>query len=103
MMFLCFFVLVAMSFCVGEATLTPKQRKSDNKFGNIKRGPQNITVFDRHLVSDSTSIREILQNYQGYFREIDHYQFDGLVLGYVTPVFSNFFRIFFKRQISVEW
>ncbi|CAH1377110.1 unnamed protein product [Tenebrio molitor] len=83
-----FIVFTSCTQLFADATLTPKSRKEktpDVKFAKIKTGPQNLTVFHRNLVSEGTSPREILQNYQGYFREIDNYQFDGLVLGYVTP------------------
>ncbi|XP_044272347.1 chitinase domain-containing protein 1 [Tribolium madens] len=82
-MFSRFLIFLTFQILV-EGTLTPKSRK-DNKFVNIKTGPQNVTVFHRNLVTESVTPREILQHYQGYFREVDHYQYDGLVLGYVTP------------------
>ncbi|EFA08676.1 chitinase domain-containing protein 1 [Tribolium castaneum] len=86
-MFSRFLILVTLLSAV-HGTLTPKSRKDkrdDKFFVHIKTGPQNITVFDRNLVTEAATPREVLQNYLAYFREIDNYQFDGLVLGYVTP------------------
>lgn len=75
-----------------QSTLTPNSRKSDSsKFAKVKTGPQSSSVFDRNLVTETTNIREILQNYKAYFKEVDNYDFDGLVLGYVTPVLYLFF------------
>ena len=82
-----FVIIDSCTHLCTEATLTPKSRKNDDlRLAKIKSGPQNLTVFDRSLVTETVVPKEILQNYQGYFREVDDFQFEGHVLGYVTPV-----------------
>lgn len=72
------------------ATLTPKSprgnKENKNKVDKVRLGPQNYTVFDKNFVTEAPTAKDILTNYQAFFRETDEYRFDGLVLGYVTPV-----------------
>nr|XP_023027139.1 chitinase domain-containing protein 1 [Leptinotarsa decemlineata] len=72
-----------------EATLSPKSPRGNKetkpKVDKAKIGPQNYTVFNKNYVNVAPTSREILTNHQGFFREVDEYNFDGLVLGYVTP------------------
>ncbi|RZC37434.1 chitinase domain-containing protein 1 [Asbolus verrucosus] len=84
------FIVIALNLCANvfiNATLTPKSKKSTKNHDRItaKSGPHNLTVFDRNLVTMSTSPKDILQNYKAFFKETDEYSFKGLVLGYVTP------------------
>lgn len=78
--------LISAVFC--EATLTPSSRKN-NKNSAIKNqvvGPQDTTVFGLKLVTDEPTPKQILQYNRAFFKETDEYKFDGLVLGFVTPV-----------------
>ncbi|KAG5879225.1 hypothetical protein JTB14_026721 [Gonioctena quinquepunctata] len=74
-----------------EGTLSPKspRRKKDEdvkpKVDKARVGPQNYTVFNKNLVNEAPTSKEIITNHQGFFREVDEFSFDGMVLGYVTP------------------
>lgn len=72
-----------------ETTLSPKSprgNKDKAKEEKSKEGPQNYSVFERNFVNESPTPKEIIANYKGFFKEVDEYRLDGLVLGYVTPV-----------------
>ncbi|KAJ8929825.1 hypothetical protein NQ314_017423 [Rhamnusium bicolor] len=72
-----------------DATLSPKSPKGNkenkNKVEKVRLGPQNYTVVDKNFVSETSTAKDILTNYQAFFRETDEYTFEGIVLGYVTP------------------
>ncbi|XP_056637560.1 chitinase domain-containing protein 1 [Diorhabda sublineata] len=72
------------------STLTPKsvknkEKKSKTTNEKLRLGPQNYTVFNKNLVKEYPTSKEIITNHQAFFREVDEYNFDGIVLGYVTP------------------
>lgn len=75
-------------------TLSPKNRgtkkkqeeKIDKKLPKARLGPQKYSVFDKSFVSEDVRAKDILTNHQAFFTETDDYNFNGLVLGYVTPV-----------------
>lgn len=95
-----FYILlyILQAFCC-LATLTPKsKRKEVNiKAETIKKGPQNYSVFDRNLIIENPTAKEIIVNNQAYYADTEKHNFNGLVLGYVTPVCRlNSNRIFFK-------
>lgn len=90
---LVFFALIL----VANSTLSPKSKKKQTtekpavrkivKSQNFAKGPLNETVFQRNLVNDGPIwASDVISNYRGYFRETDEYSFEGIVLGYVTPV-----------------
>ncbi|XP_066250520.1 chitinase domain-containing protein 1 [Euwallacea similis] len=78
-------------------TLSPKNRgakkkqedkpleKPKMKLPKPKSGPQKYSVFDKKFVSEEATALDILTNYQAFHTEVDDYNFNGLVLGYVTP------------------
>lgn len=78
---------------LGSQTLSPKNRgskkkqeeKSEKKLPKARLGPQKYSVLDRDFVSEDVKVKDILTNYQAFFTETDDYNFNGLVLGYVTP------------------
>lgn len=79
--------------CLNECTLSPKSPKTKQskevkpiKNVKIKTGPLNLTVFQRNLVVENPTPKEIVSNHGAFFQETDEYNFDGMVLGYVTPV-----------------
>lgn len=92
-----FYLLIAFNtlniYNEAVATLTPKSPRGNkeniNKLDKVRLGPQNYTVFDKNFVTEAATAKDILGNYQAFFRETDEYNFDGLVLGYVTPVSSE--------------
>lgn len=71
-----------------DATLTPKSPKGNKepKSDKFRLGPVNYTVFDHDLVTSAPSAKDILINNGAYFKETNQHSFDGIVLGYVTPV-----------------
>lgn len=72
-----------------SSTLTPKNRGNKKKIQEkplkIRTGPQKYSVFDKSFVTETVVAKDILENYQAFFTETDEYNFNGLVLGYVTP------------------
>lgn len=97
--------IFVMMILQSETTLTPKSPRGNNKDKSkaekIKTGPQNYTVFTKKFVTETPNSKDIIANHGAFFREVDEFSFQGLVLGYVTPVgFSgkkwiNFYYILF--------
>lgn len=94
-------VLIVLSvLCENKAsqTLSPKNRGGKKrqedpppsppkkKLTKSVSGPQKYSVFDKGFVSEDASVSDIITNYQAFNAETDDYNFNGLVLGYVTPV-----------------
>lgn len=79
------YVLISILPLLCTATLTPKSKRTV-KVEKIKSGPQNYTVFDRNLVSEDVTAKDVLLNHQAYFANTEKHNFNGLVLAYVTPV-----------------
>lgn len=99
-------LVLILSYCfrniVIECTLTPKSpktKKNELKSDKVKSGPQSYSVFDRNLVVENPSYKDILINYQAYSKNVDNYNINGLVLGYITPV-SFFFVIKYPNIIQ---
>lgn len=70
-----------------NATLTPKSSKlPKNKTEKVKIGPVNQSVFDRQLVIENPTAKDIIHNNEAYFKNTNDTSIRGLVLGYVTPV-----------------
>lgn len=102
MNFYSYFLVVLVVLCViceikSSQTLSPKNRggkkKQEEPPSPPKKkptksvsGPQKYSVFDKGFVSEDASASEIIANYQAFNAETDDYNFNGLVLGYVTPV-----------------
>ncbi|XP_065088299.1 chitinase domain-containing protein 1-like [Ochlerotatus camptorhynchus] len=53
--------------------------------GEWKLGPQGTSVFDRGLIQEETSVKDILVESGAYYEETALKNFKGNVLGYVTP------------------
>ena len=85
-------VLILQVLYLGDATLTPKSPKSKKHRspGEVRLGPQNYTVFDLGLVVDPPEARDVVENHAAFYRETDRYSTEGIVLGYVTPVYNSF-------------
>ncbi|XP_025831857.1 chitinase domain-containing protein 1 [Agrilus planipennis] len=85
----CTFCLLALINAISvNGTLSPKSPKSKkgkHSVDKVHSGPQNQNVKDKNLITQTVKIADILSNYQAFFKEVDAYSFDGLVLGYVTP------------------
>lgn len=78
--------------CEVHCTLSPSNKsKKGNKTGkekelNIKVGAQRYSVFDRNLIEDEPSARDILVECGSYYKDTENRLFNGTVLGYVTSV-----------------
>ncbi|KAK9720641.1 Glycosyl hydrolases family 18 [Popillia japonica] len=78
-------VALGIAVC-NESTLTPKSPKSKKteKVEDTPVGPQDETVFDKKLVIDPPSAKDILNNYNSYSVDRTTYRTQKS-LGYVTP------------------
>lgn len=93
-------LLVSLLATLGTATLTPSNKKRTAAAGNantkkpkappkepkVNSGPQEQNVFERELVQEEPSSRDIYMEHATYSKNTDVRQFNGTVLGYVTPV-----------------
>ena len=58
----------------------------ENSIFFLQKGPVAESVFSKHLVSESVKYIEIVTHYQSYYKDVLQQNFEGDVLGYVTPV-----------------
>ncbi|CAH1108406.1 unnamed protein product [Psylliodes chrysocephalus] len=92
------FYINIILLCLPTAELTlsrksPKSKEKDKEIKNnitgtdnkVRLGPQNYNVFNKNLVSENPTSQEILTNHKGFYKEVDDFNFPGMVLGYVTP------------------
>lgn len=88
--YLTIIILIFVNVFLSESTLSPTRNK--DKIRDVKRGPIDVSVFDRNLISDKPNSKEILRENQAYFENTDVKNFNGTILGYVTPVsiFRNY-------------
>lgn len=63
----------------GKKSKQPKELK-------VIAGPVTDNVFDRGLVDDEPLANDILMEHSAYYRDTAIRNFNGTVLGYVTPV-----------------
>ncbi|CAG9773867.1 unnamed protein product [Ceutorhynchus assimilis] len=91
---LIFILICALAYEISASqTLSPKNKgtkkksaeKTDKKPSKERLGPQKYSVFDKNFVSQEVTAKDIVNNHRAFFTETDEYNFDGLVLGYVTP------------------
>ncbi|KAK4874178.1 hypothetical protein RN001_013538 [Aquatica leii] len=90
-----------------ETTLTPKSPKT-KEAKKPAAGPTDKNVIDRNLITTTPSAAEILNNHQLYYKDTKDTNFDGIVLGYVTPWNSHGYdvaKIFGNKftHISPVW
>lgn len=80
-------IIIIFQLVCNESTLTPKSPKSKKteKVEDTPVGPQDETVFDKKLVIDPPSAKDILNNYNSYSVDRTTYRTQKS-LGYVTPV-----------------
>lgn len=74
-----------------EATLNPSKKKGKGKqkaqeVVNTNSGPQEKSVYERNLVVEEPLATDILKEANTYYKETSLKNFNGTVLGYVTPV-----------------
>lgn len=105
----CFLTLIFIA-CV-SATINPSKNKKTKQKSQpasvevkIKTGPQENSVYDRNLVENEPLASEIIAEAGTYYKYTDLKNFNGTVLGFVTPVrfFIDFLsaRKFDKFDIS---
>lgn len=85
----CVIALILLT-CV-SATINPsknkkgKQKSSDVNV-KVNKGPQEKSVYDKNLVDNEPLASEIIAEANTYYRETYIKNFNGSLLGYVTPV-----------------
>lgn len=82
---------LVLALCVHLAGVSGTISKSDKTKSksklNVKTGKIDKTVFDRDLVTqDEPSSKSILMESGAYYQDTALRNFNGTVLGYVTPV-----------------
>lgn len=88
------FTIAVLLFCVilsqVNCTLSPsnkaKKKPPKEKELKIKVGPQDKSVFDRNLIEEEPSAKDILIESGAYYKNTGNRLFNGTVLGYVTTV-----------------
>lgn len=90
----CNFILLSVSV---NCTLSPSDRDKKSKAPvlKVKTGPQKSDVFQRNLIEEEPSAKDILIENGAYYEGTARRLFNGTTLGYVTPVNIIFFSIFF--------
>lgn len=95
-------VAIALISCV-SSTINPsknkkgKQKNQEPTNLKINKGPQESSVYDRNLVESEPLASEIIAEAHAYYRDTRLKNFNGTVLGYVTPV------IFFLFLSLIDW
>lgn len=52
----------------------------------LEKGPIDLSVFDRNLVDDDEALaKEVIVESGAYYKDTSDRQFNGTILGYVTP------------------
>lgn len=89
------FVLTVVT-CV-SATINPSKAKKGKQKSpevvNVKenKGPQEKSVYERNLVDNEPQASQIVAEAHTYYHDTSLKNFNGTVLGYVTPVkFDSF-------------
>jgi len=92
--FYVFFAFISIiSYHSGESTLSQSDKKAKKDGVNVKKdtsksktGPIASSVYSKGLVTTKlTSKSDILDHYSNYHQDTAFHNFDGTVLGYVTP------------------
>lgn len=82
-----YFLTFLLFLKISNATLSPKSpkhKKVENK-QNVLHGPQSMSVVQKDLISIHPTTDDIQANHQAYHEHTQHRNFQGMVLGYVTP------------------
>lgn len=86
------YFLVALLICCVSSTINPsknkkgKQKTQEVADLKINKGPQLLSVYDRNLVDNEPLASDIVSEAHTYYKERSVKNFNGTVLGYVTPV-----------------
>jgi hypothetical protein len=90
------YVLIAILIASASATINPsnnKKNKQKTTGDDVKEksGPQDKSVYERNLVDNEPLASDIIAEAGTHFKETGLKNFNGTVLGYVTPVSSHRF------------
>ncbi|XP_037961205.1 chitinase domain-containing protein 1 isoform X2 [Teleopsis dalmanni] len=102
-----FIILFVVTFA--ECTISPGDRiKKNRKELKVLTGPQSDNVFDRNLIEEEPSSKDILVHNAAYYKDVSTRNFNNTVLGYVTPWNSHGYdiaKVFGKKFdiISPVW
>jgi len=83
-------VIIALISCV-SSTINPsknkkgKQKNQEPTNVKLNKGPQESSVYDRNLVESEPLASDIVAEAHTYYRDTRLKNFNGTVLGYVTP------------------
>lgn len=96
-------IIVALVSCVSSTINPSKNKKGKQKTQEptnvkINRGPQEKSVYERNLVESEPLASEILAEAHTYYRDTGLKNFNGSVLGYVTPV--SFFQFSSEQRAN---
>lgn len=86
-------IIVSLVYCAFlsqvHCTLSPSDKSkkgAKQKELKVKVGPEQYSVFDRNLIEDEPSPKDILVESGSYYKDTENRLFNGTVLGYVTSV-----------------
>lgn len=81
------FSCVSLGGVLGTISPSSKTKgKSKAKEYNVKTGPTGTSVFDRNLIDEEPSSKAIIIENEAYHEDTSLRNFNGTILGYVTPV-----------------
>lgn len=87
---LCLLAILAVIVAGVSGTLSPSSKQKNKAKGvkefKINEGPVAESVFDRGLISEEPSSKNIIVEGRTYYGDTSLRNFNGTVLGYVTPV-----------------
>lgn len=84
------FLYIAFISCVSSTINPSKNKKGKQKTHEptINKGSQEKSVYERNLVESEPLASDILSEAHTYYRDTSLKNFNGSVLGFVTPVNS---------------
>lgn len=81
------FIIWCSLVVIIDCTLSPtKTKKAQKSSSSVRKGPSDKSVIDLNLVTENTTAKDILHNYQAYWSEKSGSSIEGISLAYVTPV-----------------
>ena len=81
----CFLLLIYVINVNSTLSHGDSKKEKTKKEIKTKKGPVQNNVFDKNLVVEEPLSENIISEYQTYYSNTHLKQFDGSVLGYVTP------------------
>lgn len=90
----CLVLIFVVGVAVVSGTLSPSSKtknKSKAKEYKANSGPVSESVFDRGLIEEEPSSKDIITEGGTYFADTSFRNFNGTILGYVTPVNSLYY------------